>query len=70
MHITTVCPECHSDKIIKVETRDWLKWNSGVYVQNAFPYLSPEDRESLITGYCGDCWDNLFSFGELEDSDV
>jgi hypothetical protein len=37
-------------------------WKSGRLIQYAFPRMSSNDRELLITGICTECWD-----GELGD---
>lgn len=33
----------------------------GLLIQDAFPELSVDQREQLISGYCGECWDTLWS---------
>lgn len=35
-------------------------WKSGMLIQRAFPNLSAEDREFLISGICPTCWSKLF----------
>jgi len=37
---------------VTVKAPDLFKWNQGTYIQDAFPYLSAEDREFLKTGSC------------------
>lgn len=38
----------------------------GAHVQSAFPYLSIDDRELIISGYTKDMWDDLISgMGDL-----
>lgn len=37
------------------------------FVQNAFPHLSADDREFLISGVTPDEWDN--AFGDYDDED-
>ena len=39
---------------------DYLDWSEGELVQIAFPYLSAEERETLISGICPKCWDETF----------
>jgi hypothetical protein len=34
-------------------------WNAGTLIQNAFPNLSPQKREFLITGLTPEMWDAL-----------
>jgi hypothetical protein len=38
---------------------DYLDWCDGVNVQIAFPYLSAGEREMLVSGICGKCWDGF-----------
>lgn len=59
--IVTVCPICNCINEITVREADVLLWNEGALVQDAFPYLSADEREMLISGICPDCWETLFS---------
>jgi hypothetical protein len=38
-------------------------WDNGrgAFVQDAFPMLTPPERERLVTGICGPCWEALFA---------
>lgn len=38
--------------------------SSGEHIQNAFPQLSPDQREFILTGYTSEDWDNLFGDDE------
>ena len=41
-------------------TRDQLdKWQNGMLIQDAFPNLSPDDREFIMTGITEEEWDKL-----------
>jgi hypothetical protein len=40
------------------------KWESGTLLQDAFPTLSPDEREFVKTGVTPEEWEN--SFGGLE----
>jgi hypothetical protein len=44
---------------------DMAKWQSGIPIQNAMPYLNPEQREYLMTGYTSEDWAAIF--GDDED---
>lgn len=55
------CPICRNFTIITVKTVDFVLWMDGENAQKAFPYLSPNEREALISGICPDCWDKMFS---------
>jgi hypothetical protein len=58
--IATECPYCHCEQIIVVDPAAFDRWKAGEYIQVAFPELTADQREALITGYCGACWDKLF----------
>jgi len=63
--IVTRCPFCGCSNVVSVNETDYYYWDgSGELVQNAFPYLSADERELLISGICPTCWDNLFSEDE------
>lgn len=65
--IITTCPFCGHANEIEVNEMDYLDWGDGMTVQEAFPYLSPEEREMLISGICPTCWEKTFA-DEPEDS--
>jgi hypothetical protein len=58
--ITGFCPFCNKKWDIAVGDLDVATWEEGEPVQNAFPYLSAEERESLISGMCTDCQKEIF----------
>lgn len=37
------------------------KWTAGAFVQDAFPQLTPDEREFLMTGVTKEEWDATFS---------
>lgn len=56
------CPFCDSTEIIRLRSMDdYNSWVGGTLIQNAMPYLTPSQRERLMTGICGTCWDDVFS---------
>jgi hypothetical protein len=40
---------------------DWDRWQRGTLIQNAFPYLSPSEREFLMTAITVEEWDKIFT---------
>ena len=61
------CPICSKVNTITIKTvSDLDAWRKGAYAQDAFPYLSAEDREVIISGICGSCWDKMFPDEEEE----
>lgn len=53
-------PNCEGEKEITVNGPDLFMYNQGALIQTAFPYLSVDDRERLLSGHCPSCWDKLF----------
>lgn len=53
---TVPCMICGESDTVPVPRAGWVAWLSGVLVQHAFPELSTDDRELLITGIHGRCW--------------
>lgn len=70
--VTTVCPFCGKSHDVLVNENDYYDWKDGKLAQDAFPYLSADEREMLISGICPDCWnqmwdnDNDWNDGEVE----
>ena len=52
---------CIRDRHITVGNADLDAWQNGTLIQDAMPYLSADDREILISGICGECFDNMFA---------
>lgn len=68
--LAIICPMCGRTSYLKVPTEGYTAWKlHNVLVQDAFPQLSAEDRELLISGICPDCWDAMFSFDYEEEDD-
>ena len=40
-------------------------WKCGVLLRNAFPNLSPDDREFIKSGITGEEWDIAFGHGNF-----
>lgn len=38
----------------------WDMWKNGKHIQQAFPELSPDQREAMLTGTCPACWRKIF----------
>ncbi len=61
MKITTkLCPKCRKASTVDVDPHALLAWRRGLLIQEAFPDLSVDDRELLITGTHPACWDEMF----------
>ena len=54
------CPFCGEYHKVIVSEADFWKYAEGTSVQVAFPYLTADEREIIISGICKDCWDKIF----------
>ena len=50
------CPFCGREQTITVPIQEYMNWQMGALVQNAFRSLTASEREMFITGMCDDCW--------------
>lgn len=50
------CASCGSITPITVKGNDLYDYHHGKYIQDAFPYISKDDRELMISGICGNCF--------------
>lgn len=67
MTILTTCPICGKVNEVNVKFEDYLRWQGGDLIQDAFPYLNANDRELLLSGICSKCWDKMY--GENDDDE-
>lgn len=51
---------CKREFEVPVTEQQLSKWRGGVLIQKAMPSLSPDQRELLISGTCGECWEKMF----------
>ena len=59
--ILCTCPWCGTRNKVFVKPSDYMRWElEGILVQAAFPYLSADERELIMTGICSPCWDKSF----------
>ena len=58
--VFTTCPFCGHENEVEVNHMDYLDWQNGELAQDAFPYLSANEREMLISGCCPRCWEKMF----------
>lgn len=60
---TTVSGKCvvtGEEYEVTVTGRDIIKYRKGALAQDAFPYLTPEQREFLISGVSPNGWRKMF----------
>lgn len=56
------CRMCRKTHPLKVRVEDYLTFDSPdrPHIQDIFPYLTPAERELLISGTCEECWNKMF----------
>ena len=60
--LNITCRTCGTPYAIVVPTDAYEAWqNRTMLIQDAFPDLSPSEREMLITASCGPCFDEIFA---------
>lgn len=67
--VEVLCPECASVSVLTVPRLGYDAWRGGELIQRALPLMSVVEREQLITGFCGGCFDALFK-PEFEDEEA
>ena len=67
--IRVTCIHCKHEYVLKVRLEDYLLFNSPYRpnIQDIFPYLTPAERELLISQTCNECWNKMFSFLDEEE---
>lgn len=68
--IVTICPICRKETEITVRFEDFLAWQEDTHAEDAFPYLSANEREMLISGVCPSCWDSMWDDEEEEEEEA
>lgn len=54
------CRWCGSSFDIRVSDEQVKRWRDGELIQWAMPELTADERELLISGTCGKCWERMF----------
>ena len=57
--VVTRRPLCGKANFVEVNEVDYDDWSDGEKVIVAFPYLSANEREMLISGICPKCWNDM-----------
>ena len=68
MEVLATCRFCGTTHTLTVDINDYFDWQNGKHIQDAMPYLTPAERELLISQTCQDCWDRMF--GQEEEEEV
>ncbi len=62
--ISKICIYCKRGVVIEVSELAFNNWNAGALAQDALRELTDDEREILISGICGTCFDELTAVGE------
>lgn len=66
---TSKCMGCGKGGEIDVPEDGYVRWKNGEFIQNALPMLTANQREQLMTGMHGECFDDMFPEEEEEEED-
>lgn len=64
------CNICGVSYSILYNREDMIDWLAGKdFIQELMPYLSAAERELLISGTCGSCFDKMFPPLDTDDDE-
>jgi len=58
------CISCRETKTFRLNKEKFSEWRHGALIQDAFPELSMGERELLISGVCGSCFNKMYKLEE------
>jgi len=61
-----ICQTCKVTYTFNIGREDYTSWLDGTYAQDAFPYLTDDQRELMISQTCGTCFNEMFPDEEEE----
>ena len=68
MDLMITCHHCGLTHELTVDIEDWFDWVTGdTLIQEAFPYLTPGERELIKAHMCVDCWEKMFAVIDKEE---
>ncbi len=66
--ISVQCIDCKQQKQFSVSTAGYEQWMAGILIQRAMPEIPAGEREILISGQCGACFDAMFAEAEEDEA--
>lgn len=54
------CFYCKAPQTVTVPEKGLALLRGGGLIQDCFPGTPPDEREFLLSGCCGTCWDEMF----------
>ena len=58
--ISVECMGCESGHTVPITAEEEKRWLDGELLQRVIPAATPDERELLISGLCGQCFDATF----------
>lgn len=58
------CPFCKVQSTVVMPTEAYVAFLRGSHTQDCWPEGTPDEREMLVTGTHGKCWDVIFDEDE------
>lgn len=63
------CKVCNIEYDVNVTQAQIISHACGTLAQDAFDNLNADERELLISGICGNCYDEMFFMDEPDDEE-
>lgn len=60
LEVEVQCVNCNATYIVTVPRDGYRDWLNGTHIQTAMPQVSAAERELLMSGICGVCFDKMF----------
>ena len=61
IQMTVQCRACGVDYHLSVDYDGYTAWKNGEgFIQDLLPHNTDSERELLLSGNCGDCYDRMF----------
>ncbi len=67
---TGKCVITKKEVVVKVPAEELFAYRQGALIQDAFPNMSKDDREFLISGISKEGWDKTFTDEDTEEEEV
>lgn len=68
--IKTLCPVCKKYNSVIVDESEYKAYQAGAHIQSSLVSNTPEEREMLLTGICGKCWNDIFAEYDEDDDEI
>lgn len=58
--MTVICTQCKRSVEVPATEEQITRWRGGELIQRAIPNITADQREILMSGICGECFDAVF----------